>query len=228
MEPARKAALKAGKLTYYTGKPCPNGHIAERYTKSMVCITCMRVNTKQGREMSPERRAALDAGHVRFFTGKPCIHGHIAPRYAVSGYCVPCGAATAGRSRRAAYWNHPERGKLRQVKTKESNTLGRMLYAAKYRAKAQGREFSLSREDIVIPSNCPCCRQEIVISGTLGARQRGSPSLDRIDNAVGYIPTNIAIICWDCNRLKGTATADELEMVAKWMRSMMPSPEAAK
>lgn len=33
--------------------------------------------------------------------------------------------------------------------------------------------------------------------------------LDRVDNDVGYRRSNVAACCWDCNRMKGTATAHD-------------------
>jgi hypothetical protein len=38
----RKEALAAGKERYSTGRPCCNGHIAERYTKSCECVECAK------------------------------------------------------------------------------------------------------------------------------------------------------------------------------------------
>lgn len=38
----RAAALEAGSVTYRTGKPCVNGHICPRWTRSYVCVQCQR------------------------------------------------------------------------------------------------------------------------------------------------------------------------------------------
>ena len=39
-------------------------------------------------------------------------------------------------------------------------------------------------------------------------------SLDRIDPEIGYVDTNIQVICMHCNTLKGNATADEIMKLA--------------
>lgn len=39
----RKAAKAAGAKRYFTGKPCPKGHISERYTVKGTCIACLRI-----------------------------------------------------------------------------------------------------------------------------------------------------------------------------------------
>lgn len=36
----RQSAIKAGDMTYFTGKPCKRGHISPRYTKTKICIEC--------------------------------------------------------------------------------------------------------------------------------------------------------------------------------------------
>lgn len=36
----RKKAKLAGSVTYFTGIPCPHGHVTERYTGSGACIGC--------------------------------------------------------------------------------------------------------------------------------------------------------------------------------------------
>ena len=40
-------ARENGYKTYFTGKPCPNGHIAERYTNSSKCILCIKNRSKR-------------------------------------------------------------------------------------------------------------------------------------------------------------------------------------
>ena len=42
----RAEAVKRGNNKYLTGKSCVNGHIAERYTASSTCVTCMRVRSR--------------------------------------------------------------------------------------------------------------------------------------------------------------------------------------
>jgi len=71
---------------------------------------------------------------------------------------------------------------------------------------------------------CPCCGKEIDYGYREGKFRDRSPSIDRCVPSLGYVPSNIALICWRCNNLKRDATADELEAVARWMRSHTASP----
>ncbi len=40
----RKQAIEKGLIRYFTGKPCPHGHIEERTTSSSQCLGCGRLN----------------------------------------------------------------------------------------------------------------------------------------------------------------------------------------
>jgi len=50
----RQSAIAAGLKRYFTGKPCPHGHIAERRVSSFACLRC---ETKWQKENVERRRA---------------------------------------------------------------------------------------------------------------------------------------------------------------------------
>lgn len=83
-----------------------------------------------------------------------------------------------------------------------------MLRAAKRRAERKNIEFTLTVEDIVIPDICPILLVPIV-KGNKGDYEY-SPSLDRIDNSIGYTKDNIMIISKKANSMKNSATTQEL------------------
>jgi hypothetical protein len=65
---------------------------------------------------------------------------------------------------------------------------GQMVRAAKKRAKKSGLDFNLTRADIVIPKKCPVLGLPLQVnSGKFYWTNQTSPSLDRIDNAKGYV-----------------------------------------
>ncbi len=45
----------------------------------------------------------------------------------------------------------------------------------------------------------------------------GSPSLDRLDNTLGYIPGNVQVISWKANQIKSNATLQELQAIVAWL-----------
>ena len=70
--------------------------------------------------------------------------------------------------------------------------------------------------------SCACCGVMFAMGRKFdGVKQDASPSLDRIVPMRGYVRGNVALLCWRCNNLKRDATADELEQIAKWMRTCL-------
>jgi hypothetical protein len=47
----RKEAKERGLARYFTGKPCPHGHVAERWASTSRCVECDR----KYREANPEK-----------------------------------------------------------------------------------------------------------------------------------------------------------------------------
>lgn len=78
---------------------------------------------------------------------------------------------------------------------------------ARKRAYSGGIEFTIRRDDIVIPETCPVLGIRLSIGGK---RSPSSPSLDRIDPALGYVPGNIRVISDRANRLKGARSLETL------------------
>ncbi len=90
-----------------------------------------------------------------------------------------------------------------------------MWSAAKQRAKRSGREFTISVEDIIIPTHCPALGIEMK-RGTM-AERANSPSLDRIDSSKGYVPGNVQVISQKANRMKNDATLEELKSLVAYL-----------
>ena len=92
-----------------------------------------------------------------------------------------------------------------------------MFSNAKKRAKKAHLEFTITIEDILKlwTDTCPVLGIKIA-SGAIQDRDN-SPSLDRKDNSKGYIPENIRIISYKANRLKSSATIDEMRLILKYM-----------
>lgn len=56
----RRHAAAAGQLSYFTGKPCPRGHIATRNVATRNCYACLADDAKKRRAKDPTRAAAKD------------------------------------------------------------------------------------------------------------------------------------------------------------------------
>ena len=93
-----------------------------------------------------------------------------------------------------------------------------ILHRVKYRAKRLGIPFSLTESDIVIPDVCPYLG--IRLCPCTEKRGDKSPSLDRINSALGYVPGNVEVISDRANRIKNNGSAEEHEKIAKRMRTL--------
>lgn len=96
---------------------------------------------------------------------------------------------------------------------------------AKDRALRVGMEFSITVEDIVIPKFCPVLgiKLESGLGRALGTgllRRDQAPSIDRINNAIGYVRGNILVVSFRANRIKSDAEVHELEAIARFYRSL--------
>lgn len=94
----------------------------------------------------------------------------------------------------------------------ESSYEYRIWCAARFRAKRKGLPFSISVSDIVIPRRCPVLGVAM-LHGSMTA-----PSLDRINNAKGYVKGNIVVMSRRANALKGDATVKEIASLLAFMR----------
>jgi hypothetical protein len=86
-----------------------------------------------------------------------------------------------------------------------------MVLNAAARARRKDIPFAITKEDVSIPSTCPILG--IPLSSET-KRHDGSPTLDRIDNDLGYVKGNVIVISWRANRIKSDATKEELRALA--------------
>jgi hypothetical protein len=95
-----------------------------------------------------------------------------------------------------------------------------MLRAAAHRAKTKGLEFSLELQDIVIPELCPVLGLPLFRGNGSGGMCQNSPTLDRINPALGYVKSNVEVVSWRANRIKSDATLEELESIVRHLRGL--------
>ena len=134
-------------------------------------------------------------------------------------------AAAKQRNRLNPHWN--KRYRLAQG----GKTAARdMVKGARTRAKNHGVPFDPAHVTVdrlylrlLGEPNCACCGVEFDLSRT-GASKGGprerSPTLDRIVGERGYVPGNVAILCWPCNKLKGGSDVLRLRKLLAWLESI--------
>lgn len=91
-----------------------------------------------------------------------------------------------------------------------------LWYVARTRARQKGTEFTINKEDIIIPDICPILKTPLTKgNGYL----ENAMSLDRVDNTKGYIPGNVRVISRKANLLKSSLTLDMLEKLIKYIKN---------
>jgi hypothetical protein len=90
-----------------------------------------------------------------------------------------------------------------------------MFLSAKKRAKRDGLEFTITKDDIKIPEHCPIlgCKLE----KNIGRVKYNSPSLDRVDTLKGYVPGNVQVISTKANTHKGDLSLEEARRLVAYM-----------
>ena len=121
------------------------------------------------------------------------------------------------RGRNDGRSSNPEHINKSNLAWSKRNPERRLLSSAKQRAKTKGIDFDLVLEDIVIPEYCPISGVKLV-QGYEDTNT--SPSLDRIDNTLGYIRGNIHVISNRMNIVKRDASLVELKQLVKYLEKL--------
>ena len=158
------------------------------------------------------KEEAQKQGLYRYFNGKPCRKGHISQKYVSNMACVEC---------RNIKNKSLENRKISKEKYEELGTkfIKAMWWRAKKRAEKSGIEFNIGLNDIVIPKVCPVFGFQFEIGKGKGPTDK-SPSLDRIDNAKGYVKNNVQVISFKANRMKNDCNLDDVEKLLWFMKSV--------
>jgi hypothetical protein len=117
------------------------------------------------------------------------------------------------------YRNRPERkARIRELAYRwhRANLPTRMWRTARERAIETGVPFDITPGDIVVPDICPALGIPLRVSD--GHCTDNSPTLDRVIPEFGYIPGNICVISMRANRLKNSASIQELESILAYYK----------
>ena len=91
-----------------------------------------------------------------------------------------------------------------------------MIRHAKKRALDKGLEFNLKSEDLTYPDVCPVLGIKLKHGAGKGKDRDNSPSLDRVDNNIGYIPSNVIVVSVLANSIKSSATPKQILKVGEF------------
>lgn len=186
-------------------------------------------------DMPSTRAAAKAQKATKYFTGNACHKGHVRHRYTASGMCAGCAyekykevgagfVSQESRKKTNDKWNSSEKAAEAKARWRQKDPKRSWaVYAvggAKQRAHKAGVSFDLSNDYVrsIIPDTCPIFNTPFIFIG--GKKMRlDSPTLDRIKPELGYVKGNVAVISAKANAIKSSATADEIQAVADWLRN---------
>lgn len=165
----------------------------------------------------------------------PCKHGHFSRRGA-QNKCLECSRNRAKKVRTenpehvkkvARAYCAANREKLNKKGRQyyHSNVKRTMIRHARKRALEGGYPCTVIEADIQIPEFCPLLGIKIITGGKLTP---GSPSLDKIIPALGYVPGNVWVVSHRANALKGDATLGELKLLVANLENrctLTPAPQ---
>lgn len=111
------------------------------------------------------------------------------------------------------------RERARRVVRKQTprGRLIRLVGKARERARAAGIPFSITADDLRMPTTCPVLGIPIDLSP--GAKWANRPSLDRVDSSRGYVSGNVEVISFKANTRKSSLSIGELRRLLTYMEA---------
>jgi len=106
-----------------------------------------------------------------------------------------------------------KRNNASKKKYLDKNPDKRIYHMTKSRAIKNGIPFDITLEDIVIPEYCPILN--IKLAHGIDTLCDTSPSIDKVDPSKGYVKGNVRIISLLANKMKNSATTEQLLLFCK-------------
>ena len=113
------------------------------------------------------------------------------------------------------YLKNKEKLSTMNLAYKSANPERILWQSAKERAIRFNLDFTISIDDIIIPSHCKILG--LPLYKGKGIPIENSPSLDRINPKLGYTKDNIQIISFKANTMKSNASQEDLVVFAYWI-----------
>ena len=96
-----------------------------------------------------------------------------------------------------------------------------VLSNIRIRSKKNNIPFDITKQNLIDMQNesdtCPCCFEPFDFNLN-GPNDPHSPSVDRIIPELGYVKSNVKMICFRCNQQKNDSSIEQLEQIVRYMK----------
>lgn len=199
---SREQARKLGLKRYFTGKPCPRGHLSERYVSVCACAECLIEKAWRG-ERSRLHRIAYRAKNIAAVRawGRAAYWRHIEDRRE-RGRAWHAKNRTASRALSRAYHAaDTDRGRRRRKAWCKANPEKVVAILARRRARLLGATGSYTATDVIAifadqHYRCAYCRVN------LKGRRRHVDHIVALMRGGSNERRNLQILCPTCNTRK--------------------------
>ena len=193
---------------YFTGKPCPNGHIAQRFTSAYTCVDCAQMH-KRGYRADPDFHARELAYKAEYRDANRDAINEYARRYwrenpkakISDAICRKKHRKKRNENSKKYYANNPNAAKLKHQKWRAKNPDAVRAYISARRARKMKADGRYNSNDIKLifseqSGQCPGC---------LCTLEKGY----HVDHITPLIlggsnwPNNLQLLCPSCNSRKG-------------------------
>jgi len=158
---------------------------------------------------------------------KPCKYGHVGGRDTQS-HCLECkrlkesnrrvkNPALARAEDKRYYEANREKRIAQNLAYHLRDPRKTMFRHAKNRARQGGYPFEITIDDINIPEFCPLLG--VRLAANTGGVKPSSPSLDKINPELGYVPGNVWVISHRANKIKNDASLAELILLTENLKT---------
>lgn len=167
------------------------------------CASCNEVKTAENFYKNSQLKSGLHS------YCKDCMR----KKNQENGYALKASRKRDKRKREDPEYREKINKLKRQSRYRNYKTV--LFKSAQIRANKKGIEFSIIKKDIIIPEICPILKKPLKVGNK--NNYSFSPSLDRLDNTKGYTKDNTIVISTKANRMKNSATLEELKLFANWI-----------
>ena len=202
----RASALNVASTLFFTGRKCASGHTSVRYTSTGICRECSRDRNKSAYLNNVVREKARSAAWREDNPGK-------------------YQAQYKDRDQRAANKKWREDNPEAQRDWWKSQIMVEPLYAqlrgVKARCQKHGWLYDLDAEHIMelyrATPDCPVLKVRMLLPNEPGDRWHRM-SIDRLDPALGYVRSNVRLLSYAANTIKGQHTDPQIfRRLADWL-----------